>query len=117
MWGWDRLAGRSRSAANAASRGLPARSVESQRHSACRRVGDGCRFIPFRDGTSGDTTCAGGRYVGIEVPEDGSAVIDFNRASNPWCVYDEEFSCPAPPPENAITEPVEAGEKLWRPPD
>lgn len=77
--------------------------------------GDGGRFIPFRDGTCGLTTYSGGRYVGIEVAEDDSALVDFNRAANPWCVYDDEFSCPLAPPANWITDPIEAGEKMWRP--
>jgi len=77
--------------------------------------GDGGRFIPFRDGTCGDTAYAGGRYAGIEVAADGAATIDFNRAANPWCVYDEEFACPLPPAANHITEQVPAGEMEWRP--
>ena len=76
--------------------------------------GDGCRFIPFRDRTCGDTTYSGGRYVGIELSNDGTVIVDFNRARNPWCVYDEEFTCPLPPPGNAIAEPIAAGEKMWR---
>jgi len=79
--------------------------------------GDGGEFIPFRDGTCGDTTYAGGRYVGIDVGDDGSATVDFNRAGNPWGVYDEEFTCPLPPPGNVITESVTAGEKIWVPED
>jgi len=75
--------------------------------------GDGGEFIPFRDGSCGDTTYRGGRYVGIDVDGDGSATVDFNMAGNPWCVYDEEFTCPLPPPGNVITESVNAGEKMW----
>ena len=77
--------------------------------------GDGGSFIPFRDATAGVETYGGGRYVGIEVAADGTAVVDFNRAGNPWCVYDDEFTCPLPPPSNVIVEPVTAGEKMWRP--
>ena len=73
--------------------------------------GDCGRFIPFRDRTCGDTTYGGGRYVGI----DDEGVVDFNRARNPWCVYDEEFSCPLPPSENEVDLEVTAGEKMWRP--
>jgi uncharacterized protein (DUF1684 family) len=75
--------------------------------------GDGSPFIAFSDGTSGSTTYAGGRYVSVEVDDDGSAFIDFDLASNPYCVYDEEFVCPLPPLANRIAVPIEAGEKMY----
>ncbi len=78
--------------------------------------GDGGRFIPFRDGTAGDTTYGGGRYVNLEIHPGGSATVDFNRAANPYCVYDEEFTCPLPPRPNCISEPIPAGERMWYPP-
>jgi len=78
--------------------------------------GDGGAFIPFRDGTSGTTTYGGGRYVPVAPSQDGGVTVDFNRAVNPYCVYDEEFVCPLPPATNWITTPVEAGEKMYQPP-
>ncbi len=78
--------------------------------------GDGGMFIPFRDGTAGKETYGGGRYVGIDPSPDGTVVVDFNRAQNPYCVYDEDFVCPLPPPGNWITEPIPAGEKMYEPP-
>ncbi|MEA3501980.1 MAG: DUF1684 domain-containing protein [Actinomycetota bacterium] len=79
--------------------------------------GDGGAFIPFRDGTSGVETYAGGRYVGIDADAVGEISIDFNMAKNPWCVYDEDFTCPLPPKENWIEESILAGEKMHVPPD
>ena len=77
--------------------------------------GDGNPFIAFRDGTSGSETYAGGRYVDV-VPESGGlATIDFNAARNPWCVYDEEFVCPMPPPENTTRVRITAGERMVHP--
>jgi uncharacterized protein (DUF1684 family) len=76
--------------------------------------GDGGQFIPFRDGTSGAETYAGGRYVGIEPGSGAGVSVDFNAARNPWCVYDEEFVCPLPPAENWIVERIPAGEKMYR---
>ena len=76
--------------------------------------GDGNPFIAFRDETNGDTTYDGGRYVSVDVADDGSATIDFNLASNPYCVYDEEFVCPLPPLDNRLSVPIEAGEKMYR---
>lgn len=73
--------------------------------------GDGNPFIAFRDGTSGSETYAGGRYVDVVPEDDGSATIDFNAARNPWCVYDEEFVCPLPPPQNTTDVRITAGER------
>jgi len=78
--------------------------------------GDGGAFIPFRDGTSGDETYSGGRYVGVDVGTAGVVTIDFNTAQNPWCVYDEEFTCPLPPAENWIVERIPAGAKMYEAP-
>ena len=78
--------------------------------------GDGNRFIAFGDKTNGVSTYGGGRYVSLEVSEQGSASIDFNLATNPYCVYDEEFVCPLPPLENRIHIPIEAGEKMYEKP-
>ena len=75
--------------------------------------GDGGAFIPFRDATCGSETYVGGRYVGIDIASDRTATIDFNTAQNPWCVYDEEFTCPLPPPGNVIAEPSRAGERMY----
>ena len=54
-------------------------------------------FIPFRDRTCGKESYGGGRYVSIEIGDNGSCTVDFNKAINPYCVYDAEFSCPLPP--------------------
>ena len=78
--------------------------------------GDDGAFIPFRDGTSGRETYAGGRYVGVDADTAGDVTIDFNTAQNPWCVYDEEFTCPLPPAENWIVERIPAGAKAYEPP-
>ncbi len=78
--------------------------------------GDGEMFIPFRDGTCGNESYEGGRYVGLSNMSASSVTIDFNLARNPWCVYDEEFICPLPPAENWIAADVRAGEKAFRAP-
>lgn len=77
--------------------------------------GDGSPFIPFFDQTCGGESYRGGRYVAVEgLPE--RAVVDFNRAHNPYCAYDDEFVCPLPPPENRLRCSIEAGERAYRPP-
>lgn len=64
------------------------------------------------DGTSGETTYATGRTIGVASPdEDGRTVIDFNRAVNLPCAYTDFATCPLPPAENRLPIPVEAGER------
>jgi uncharacterized protein (DUF1684 family) len=75
--------------------------------------GDDNAFLPFRDASSGVDTYEGGRYVPVEVLDDGTAGVDFNLAQNPWCAYDEEFACPLPPPENVLSVSIRAGEKSF----
>lgn len=72
-------------------------------------------FIPFRDKTSGRETYGAGRYLDIDPNEDGTVTIDFNLAYNPYCAYNEAYSCPLPPVENWLQVPIEAGEKNWEP--
>ena len=75
-------------------------------------------FIPFRDGTSGGETYGGGRYLwdsgkGADLGSTGDELfIDFNYAYHPSCVYDPVWSCPLAPPENWLTVPIRAGERL-----
>lgn len=70
-------------------------------------------FIPFSDGTSGDETYGGGRYLEAEFDEDGKVELDFNNAYNPYCAYVAEFSCPLPPRENNLSIAIKAGEKNY----
>lgn len=69
-------------------------------------------FVPFLDKTSGAETYAAGRYLDIE-QQDHSDVytLDFNLAYNPYCAYNERYSCPLVPEENTLSVAVEAGEK------
>lgn len=70
-------------------------------------------FLPFRDATSGSETYGAGRYLEVEVEEDGTAVIDFNYAYNPFCAYNDRWSCPLPPAENWLPVPIRAGEMTY----
>ncbi len=69
-------------------------------------------FVPFRDATSGKETYGAGRYLDLEPNGDGTVTLDFNYAYNPYCAYDEAYSCPLPPHENWLQVPIEAGEKF-----
>jgi uncharacterized protein (DUF1684 family) len=37
--------------------------------------------------------------------------VDFNLAYNPYCAYNNKWSCPIPPHENRLKVRIEAGEK------
>jgi len=79
-----------------------------------RPLGGGELFLPFRDQTCGSETCPEGRYLHIEPMPDGKVLIDFNRAYNPSCEYNEKYACPFAPEENKLTIPIRAGEKRYR---
>ncbi len=68
-------------------------------------------FLPFRDGTAGDGSYAGGRYLDPRARPDGTLLVDFNYAYNPYCAYGEGWSCPIPPAENVTPVRIEAGER------
>jgi uncharacterized protein (DUF1684 family) len=38
--------------------------------------------------------------------------VDFNLAYNPYCAYNDRFSCPLTPFENRLSAAVRAGEML-----
>jgi uncharacterized protein (DUF1684 family) len=69
-------------------------------------------FVPFSDMTSGTETYSAGRYLELERTPTGIYSIDFNKAFNPWCYYNETFDCPYPPRESRLPLPVRAGERL-----
>jgi uncharacterized protein len=71
-------------------------------------------FIPFRDATSGEETYEAGRYLDVEETFPGYIEVDFNDAYNPYCVYNDRYSCPLPPAENHLDVPVQAGEKKFK---
>lgn len=68
-------------------------------------------FLPFLDETNGNETYGGGRYIELEVPSGDSITIDFNRAFNPYCVYNKKYSCPLVPRQNYLRTNVRAGVK------
>jgi uncharacterized protein len=70
-------------------------------------------FMPFRDATTGQETYAAGRYLDLEENTSGVYELNFNRAYNPYCAYNSEFSCPVPPAENTLRVPIRAGEKKY----
>ena len=64
----------------------------------------------FSDLTSGTETYPAGRYIDLYRNATGLYELDFNRAFNPYCYYNESYDCPFPPPENRLQLPIRAGE-------
>lgn len=70
-------------------------------------------FIPFNDETNGEETYGGGRFLDVEIPDGDTIVIDFNKAYNPYCAYNKNYSCPIPPQENDLAIAIKAGVKNY----
>lgn len=69
-------------------------------------------FFVFADRTSGRETYPAGRFVYAAAPdENGTTVLDFNRAYNPPCAFNDFATCPVASPRNRLAVRIEAGEK------
>lgn len=75
------------------------------------KVGINRLFLPFFDETNGTETYGGGRYIDLEIPRGDTLIIDFNRAYNPYCVYNKKYSCPIVPRQNYLKTTIRAGVK------
>ena len=66
----------------------------------------------FADRTSGRETYGAGRFLYSDgMPEDGRLLVDFNKAYNPPCAFNDYSTCPLPPQQNRLDLAVTAGEK------
>jgi uncharacterized protein (DUF1684 family) len=70
-------------------------------------------FIMFMDGTTIRETYGAGRYLYIPLPANGRVPLDFNRAYNPPCAFNDFATCPLPPSQNRLSIRVDAGEKKY----
>jgi uncharacterized protein len=70
-------------------------------------------FLPFVDSLAGTETYPVGRYLEPEALPGDRFLVDFNLAYNPYCAYNEMWSCPITPAENRVKVPIRAGEKLF----
>jgi uncharacterized protein (DUF1684 family) len=68
-------------------------------------------LLPFTDATSNIETYGGGRYIDLDKTAGTEITIDFNKAYNPYCLYNSKYTCPIPPKENKLPIRVEAGMK------
>ncbi len=74
-------------------------------------------FLPFTDGTSGEESYGGGRYMDIyesQIQEDNTIVLNFNNTYNPYCAYNEKYSCPLTPRKNHLKVEIRAGVKDFK---
>jgi len=70
-------------------------------------------FIPFVDATAPAMTYGAGRYLEPKDLGGGMLHVDFNLAYNPYCAYNERWSCPLPPRANRLAVRINAGEKKF----
>jgi len=70
-------------------------------------------FLPFLDNTNGEGSYSGGRYVEGKIPEGNTIIIDFNTAYNPYCAYNDKYSCPIVPRQNYVDANIMAGVKAF----
>jgi hypothetical protein len=73
-------------------------------------------FLPFVDSLAGVETYPAGRDLEPEVLPDGKFLIDFNLSYNPYCAYNDQWSCPLTPFENRLKVQIRAGEMIFHEP-
>jgi len=88
-------------------------SVDGQAAELTIFVSEHGYFLPFVDSLAGEDTYPAGRYLEIEPTNNGNFLVDFNQAYNPFCAYNDAWSCPLTPFENRLKVPIRAGEKVF----
>lgn len=69
-------------------------------------------FLVFGDRSTGRETYPAGRFLYADFPEEGeSTILDFNRAYNPPCAFNDFATCPVASPQNRLPVFIAAGEK------
>ena len=74
-------------------------------------------FLPFTDYTSGNESYGGGRYMDVMISDEkpnGTIELNFNNTYNPYCAYNEKYSCPLTPRKNHLNIEVKAGVKVFK---
>ncbi|MDH4124280.1 MAG: DUF1684 domain-containing protein [Gammaproteobacteria bacterium] len=70
-------------------------------------------FFVFGDRTSGRETYPAGRFLYSDRPAEGDeTILDFNRAYNPPCAFNDFATCPVASPQNRLSVRIEAGERF-----
>jgi len=69
-------------------------------------------FFVFGDRTNGRETYGAGRFLYAAAPGiDGLTVLDFNKAYNPPCAFNDFSTCPVASPRNRLPVRIAAGER------
>jgi len=74
-------------------------------------------FLPFTDDTSGNESYGGGRYMDImttDISKDNTVILNFNNTYNPYCAYNDRYSCPLTPRKNHLNLEIKAGIKKFK---
>jgi uncharacterized protein (DUF1684 family) len=74
-------------------------------------------FLPFTDGTSGNKSYGGGRYMDVLTTDekpDGTLLLNFNNTYNPYCAYNDKYSCPLTPRKNYLDLEINAGVMVFK---
>ena len=74
-------------------------------------------FLPFTDDTSGNESYGGGRYMDVLTTDenaDGTITLNFNNTYNPYCAYNDKYSCPLTPRKNHLNIEIKAGIKVFK---
>lgn len=74
-------------------------------------------FLPFTDLTSGEESYGGGRFMNLfesTITSENTIELNFNNTYNPYCAYNEEYSCPLTPRKNHLSIPITAGIKDFK---
>ena len=74
-------------------------------------------FLPFTDDTSGNESYGGGRYMDVmttDITTNNTVVLNFNNTYNPYCAYNDKYSCPLTPRKNHIDIEIKAGIKVFK---
>lgn len=73
-------------------------------------------FLPFTDDTSSNESYGGGRYMDVMTTDekaDGTISLNFNNTYNPYCAYNDKYSCPLTPRKNHLNIEIKAGIKVF----
>lgn len=70
-------------------------------------------FIPFKDGTSGDTTSDNGRLLSFAKPAGDEVELDFNQAYNTFSVYNNKHSSIMAPQQNSVRRDFSVGQRKF----
>lgn len=74
-------------------------------------------FLPFTDETSGEESYGGGRYMDVlttDITKNNTVILNFNNTYNPYCAYNDKYSCPLTPRKNHLDVAIKAGVKAFK---